>query len=151
MEARWMGAAFTVADATSHGWTGINWRQVYRNVHRLQSRIVKAMQEGNKRKVRALQTILTRSLSGAMLAVKRVTEIKVTLPDPPETEGSLKGSSPVRGNAYAGFLGGWGLATVPGYPTLDGIDDVRPENKWFPPIQGKKRPNCTVQLGGSFL
>jgi hypothetical protein len=45
-------------------------------------------------------------------------KIKVTLPDPPEADGSLKGSSPVRGNAYAGFLGGWGLATVPGYPTL---------------------------------
>jgi hypothetical protein len=44
-------------------------------------------------------------------------KIKVTLPDPPEADGSLKGSSPVRGNAYAGFLLGWGLATVPGYPT----------------------------------
>lgn len=45
-------------------------------------------------------------------------KIKMTLPDPPETDGSLKGSSPVRGNAYAGFLGGWGLATVSGYPTV---------------------------------
>ena len=43
--------------------------------------------------------------------------IKVTLPDLPETDGSLRGSSPVRGNAYAGFLGGLGLATAPGYPT----------------------------------
>ena len=74
MEARWMGAALTAADATSHGWTGINWRQVHQNVYRLQSRIVKAMQEGNKRRGRALQIILTRSLSGAVLAVRRVTE-----------------------------------------------------------------------------
>ena len=57
-----MGTAITVADATSHGWSGINWRQVQRNVYRLQSRIVKAMQEGNKRNVRALQTIQTRSV-----------------------------------------------------------------------------------------
>jgi hypothetical protein len=46
--------------------------------------------------------------------------IKVTLPDLPETDGSLRGSSPVRGNAYAGFLGGLGLATAPGYPTQVG-------------------------------
>ena len=40
----------------------------------LQSRIVKAWQEGRRRKVRALQRLLTRSLSGKALAVKRVTE-----------------------------------------------------------------------------
>jgi hypothetical protein len=59
----------------------------------------------------------------------------VTLPDLPETDGSLKGSSPVRGNAYAGFLGGLGLATAPGYPTqiacigfylLSGLSEKRP-------------------------
>jgi RNA-directed DNA polymerase len=37
-------------------------------------RIVKAWQEGRRRKVRALQRMLTRSLSGKALAVRRVTE-----------------------------------------------------------------------------
>src|SRR5262249_32967877 len=45
-----------------------------RNVRRLQSRIVQAQQQGKKRKVRALQFILTRSYSGRCLAVRRVTE-----------------------------------------------------------------------------
>ena len=37
-------------------------------------RIVKAWQEGRRRKVKTLQRMLTRSLSGKALAVKRVTE-----------------------------------------------------------------------------
>ncbi|MEW6737323.1 MAG: group II intron reverse transcriptase/maturase [Acidobacteriota bacterium] len=55
-------------------WHSIKWKKVYGNVRRLQARIVKACQEGNKRKVRALQNILTRSFSGKAMAVRRVTE-----------------------------------------------------------------------------
>jgi RNA-directed DNA polymerase len=40
----------------------------------LQTRIVKAWQEGRRRKAEVLQRLLTRSLSGKTLAVKRVTE-----------------------------------------------------------------------------
>jgi len=40
----------------------------------LQTRIVKAWQEGRRRKAKALQRLLIRSLSGKALAVKRVTE-----------------------------------------------------------------------------
>ena len=64
-------------DAVSHGevhWHAINWRRVYRTVRRLQARIVKAVQEGKWRKVRALQRLLTHSLSGKALAVRRVIE-----------------------------------------------------------------------------
>lgn len=46
------------------------------NVKKLQMRIVKAQQEGRHNKVRALQWILTRSLSAKILSVKRVTENK---------------------------------------------------------------------------
>ncbi|HUP22163.1 MAG TPA: group II intron reverse transcriptase/maturase [Thermoanaerobaculia bacterium] len=45
-------------------------------VRRLQSRIVKAMQMGKPRKAKALQFFLTRSRSGKILAVMRVTENK---------------------------------------------------------------------------
>ena len=55
-------------------WHSLNWRAIQRNVRRLQVRIVKAWQAGQKRKARALQFILTRSLSGKALAVRRVTE-----------------------------------------------------------------------------
>jgi RNA-directed DNA polymerase len=55
-------------------WHSINWKPVNRNVRRMQRRIVQAQQQGKKRKVRALQFILTRSYSGRCLAVRRVTE-----------------------------------------------------------------------------
>jgi RNA-directed DNA polymerase len=55
-------------------WRSINWKRVHRHVRRLQRRIVQAQQQGKKRKVRALQFILTRSYSGRCLAVRRVTE-----------------------------------------------------------------------------
>ncbi|MGH2581482.1 MAG: group II intron reverse transcriptase/maturase [Anaerolineales bacterium] len=55
-------------------WHSINWKRANRNVRRLQRRIVQAQQQSKKRKVRALQCILTRSYSGGCLAVRRVTE-----------------------------------------------------------------------------
>jgi len=55
-------------------WHSINWKRANRNVRRLQSRIAQAQQQGKKRKVRALQFILTRSFSARCLAVRRVTE-----------------------------------------------------------------------------
>ena len=55
-------------------WRSIDWKQANRNVRRLQMRIVQAQQQNKKRKVRALQFILTRSYSARCLAVRRVTE-----------------------------------------------------------------------------
>ena len=65
------------AGAASHritDWHAIDWYQANRNVKRLQTRIVKATQEGKGGKVKALQRLLTHSFSGKVLAVKRVTE-----------------------------------------------------------------------------
>lgn len=70
------GAAVRTAGASLRepvAWHDINGRKAHRNVRRLQARIVKAMKAGQKRKVRALQRILARSLSARALAVKRVT------------------------------------------------------------------------------
>ena len=55
-------------------WFAIDWPSVYRNVGRLQVRIVKAMKENRWNKVKALQRLLTHSYSGKVLAVRRVTE-----------------------------------------------------------------------------
>ncbi|MDG5822959.1 group II intron reverse transcriptase/maturase [Xylella fastidiosa] len=58
----------------SGGWHCIDWANCHREVRRLQTRIVKATQEGRWGKVKALQWLLTHSFSGKALAVRRVTE-----------------------------------------------------------------------------
>src|SRR5574341_1422466 len=55
-------------------WRSIKWKRANRHVRRLQRRIVQAQRQGQKRKVRALQFILTRSYSARCLAVRRVVE-----------------------------------------------------------------------------
>jgi len=67
----------TDVSALSHApqhWHAINWRKVERIVKGMQIRIAKAAREGKWRKVKALQRMLTRTLSAKLLAVKRVTE-----------------------------------------------------------------------------
>ncbi|MEM5460852.1 reverse transcriptase N-terminal domain-containing protein [Paraburkholderia phytofirmans] len=65
------------AGAPSHAarmWDQANWASIEAEVRRLQLRIAKAVREGRWGKVQSLQRLLTRSHSGKMLAVKRVTE-----------------------------------------------------------------------------
>ena len=69
-----MDAATLACAPSDMTWHGINWTEVHRQVRRLQTRIVKATQEGRHNKVKALQWLLTHSFSGKALAVKRVTE-----------------------------------------------------------------------------
>lgn len=57
-------------------WAQFDWAQVSEEVTRLQARIAKATQAGRWNKVKSLQHLLTRSRSGKLLAVKRVTENK---------------------------------------------------------------------------
>jgi RNA-directed DNA polymerase len=69
--------AETATGASFHDtleWHSIRWYHSQRNVRRLQARIVKATQEKRWGKVKALQRLLTHSLSGKALAVRRVTE-----------------------------------------------------------------------------
>jgi len=55
-------------------WEQSNWAHIEVEVKRLQMRIAKAVREGRWGKAKALQRLLTRSHSGKLLAVKRVTE-----------------------------------------------------------------------------
>ncbi|WP_456373536.1 group II intron reverse transcriptase/maturase [Thiolapillus sp.] len=57
-----------------HHWHEIDWLVVHRTVRGLQVRIAKAVKEGNWRKVKSLQRLLTRSFAARALAVRRVTE-----------------------------------------------------------------------------
>jgi RNA-directed DNA polymerase len=54
-------------------WLQANWADITTEVRRLQVRIAKAKLEGRWGKMKVLQHPLTRSHSGKMLAVKRVT------------------------------------------------------------------------------
>ena len=56
------------------GWHDIKWADCHSQVRKLQARIVKATQEGKRRKVKSLQWLLTHSFSGKAIAVKKVTE-----------------------------------------------------------------------------
>jgi RNA-directed DNA polymerase len=64
------------ADAVSTlpAWHSIDWAKCNEEVRKLQVRIAKATREGNRRKVKALQWLLTHSFSAKALAVQRVTE-----------------------------------------------------------------------------
>src|SRR2546425_8148368 len=71
-----MSAAVTLAGAAPDlvpGWHSIDWRKVWRNVRRLQARIVQAVREGRWGKVQALVYLLTHSFSGRAAAILRVT------------------------------------------------------------------------------
>src|SRR5438874_2140489 len=71
-----MSAAEKLAGAApdlARDWHSIDWKEVYRNVRRLQARIVKALREGRWNKVKALVYLLTHSFSGRALAILRVT------------------------------------------------------------------------------
>ncbi|MCA7951986.1 group II intron reverse transcriptase/maturase [Burkholderia seminalis] len=63
--------------ALSHApdhWHDVDWRRVERNVRGMQIRIAKATREGDWRRVKALQRMLTRTLSAKLYAVRRVTQ-----------------------------------------------------------------------------
>src|SRR6202162_1217851 len=61
------------SSAAAQMWEQANWSRIQAEVKRLQMRIAKAVREGRWGKAQALQRLLTRSYSGKMLAVKRVT------------------------------------------------------------------------------
>jgi RNA-directed DNA polymerase len=55
-------------------WRQVDWRQAQSQVHRLQMRIAKAVQQQRWGKVKALQWTLTHSYYAKLLAIKRVTQ-----------------------------------------------------------------------------
>jgi RNA-directed DNA polymerase len=57
----------------SLAWKNINWKHAQSIVSGIQARIVKAVQAGDKNRVRSLQRLLARSFAAKLLAVKRVT------------------------------------------------------------------------------
>jgi len=56
-------------------WDAVDWRQAEDNVRRLRQRIFTASKAGDLKKVRSLQKLMLRSRSGALVSVRRVTEV----------------------------------------------------------------------------
>lgn len=57
-------------------WSNIDWKAAKRYVGSLQARIVKAVKQGRKGKVKSLQWLLTHSFYAKALAVKQVNASK---------------------------------------------------------------------------
>jgi RNA-directed DNA polymerase len=99
-----MSAAATLAGAApdlAPGWHSIPWRKVWRNVRRLQARIVKATQEGRWGKVQALVYLLTHSFSGRAAAVLRVTTNQGA--STPGVDGDCWGTPELKAVAFSGL------------------------------------------------
>lgn len=70
-----MNVSLTGASSASKQiWETLPWAQISKEVKRLQMRIAKAVREKRLGKVKALQWLLTHSLSAQLLAVRRVTQ-----------------------------------------------------------------------------
>jgi RNA-directed DNA polymerase len=56
-------------------WKNLNWKKFQKNLFRLQRRVYKAVQVGDKRKARSLQKLILKSKSARLLAIRQVTQL----------------------------------------------------------------------------
>jgi RNA-directed DNA polymerase len=63
------------SDNTSESWKRLPWKQLRRNLFRLQKRIYKAIQVGDKRKAKSLMKLVLKSTAARLLAVRQVTQL----------------------------------------------------------------------------
>lgn len=61
------------SDNTSESWKTLPWKQFRRNLFRLQKRVYKAIQVGDKRKAQSLQKLILKSTAARLLAIRQVT------------------------------------------------------------------------------
>ncbi|MEJ6481054.1 reverse transcriptase domain-containing protein [Nostoc punctiforme UO1] len=60
---------------TSESWVDLPWKKFRRNLFRLQKRVYKAVQVGDKRKARLLQKLIMKSTSARFLAIRQVSQL----------------------------------------------------------------------------
>ncbi|MBD2596679.1 reverse transcriptase N-terminal domain-containing protein [Nostoc spongiaeforme FACHB-130] len=60
---------------TSESWKNLPWKQFRRNLFRLQKRVYKAIQVGDKCKAQSLQKLILKSTAARLLAVRQVTQL----------------------------------------------------------------------------
>lgn len=59
----------------SESWKGLSWKKFPKNLFRLQCRVFKAVQVGDKRKARSLQKLILKSRAARLLAIRQVTQL----------------------------------------------------------------------------
>lgn len=59
----------------SESWKNLNWKKFRKDLFRLQSRLFKAIREGNKRKALSLQKLILKSKAARFLAIRQVTQL----------------------------------------------------------------------------
>jgi RNA-directed DNA polymerase len=64
----------THSTTSSDEWKDIDWKQIQKNVYRLQTRIFKAKRRSDTKQVYRLQKLLMKSRSGKFLSVRKVTQ-----------------------------------------------------------------------------
>ena len=60
---------------TSESWKSLPWKQFQKTLFRLQKRVYKAVQVGDKRKARSLQKLILKSQAARLLAIRQVTQL----------------------------------------------------------------------------
>ena len=60
---------------TSESWKNLPWKKFRRDLFRLQRRLFKAVQAGDKRKARSLQKLILKSKAARMLAIRQVSQL----------------------------------------------------------------------------
>jgi RNA-directed DNA polymerase len=60
---------------TSESWKNLNWKKFRKDLLRLQKRVFKAVQAGDKRKARFLQKLILKSRAARFLAIRQVTQL----------------------------------------------------------------------------
>ncbi len=63
------------SDNASESWKILPWKQFRRNLFRLQRRVFKAVQAGDKRKAMSLQKLILKSKAARLLAIRQVTQL----------------------------------------------------------------------------
>jgi retron-type reverse transcriptase len=59
----------------SETWKNLPWKQLQKDLFRLQRRVFKAIQVGDKRKAMSLQRLILKSTAARMLAIRQVTQL----------------------------------------------------------------------------
>ena len=66
-----IGRSFTASEL----WKSFKWKKFQKILFRLQKRVYKAVQVGDKRKARSLQKLILKSQSAKLLAIRQVTQL----------------------------------------------------------------------------
>ncbi len=60
---------------TSESWKNLSWKKFRRDLFRLQKRVYKAIQVGDKRRAKSLQKLILKSTAARLLAIRQVTQL----------------------------------------------------------------------------